>query len=72
MHPDYRRRGVGAALFDWGIQSAERDGLAVYLEATAAGLPLYEKFGGVVKASSELLEGKYTFTYMLREPSHHV
>lgn len=43
--PSYRRRGVGSLIMQWGIDKAEELGLEAYLEASAMGKPLYEKFG---------------------------
>ena len=40
-----RRRGAGGMLMDWGVEMAKRDGVPAYLEATAAGVPLYAKHG---------------------------
>ncbi|KAL3477637.1 acyl-CoA N-acyltransferase [Aspergillus californicus] len=45
VHPDYQRRGVARGLLEWGIAEAERLGLPVYLEATVAGRPVYERSG---------------------------
>lgn len=50
VHPDYRRLGVGRLLVAWGIDKADIMGLESYIDATEAGIPLYEKCG-YVKAS---------------------
>lgn len=46
-HPDYRKRGAGSMLVQWGCDLADREGAAAYLDASKAGAPLYEKFGFV-------------------------
>ncbi|KAI9660536.1 MAG: hypothetical protein M1821_009887 [Bathelium mastoideum] len=43
--PQYRRRGAGRLLLDWGLQRAREEGVPVLLEATPQGVPLYEKAG---------------------------
>ena len=45
VHPQHRRRGVGALLTGWGVDEAERRGFETFVEATDAGKPLYERFG---------------------------
>ncbi|KAL4899930.1 hypothetical protein BDW74DRAFT_162710 [Aspergillus multicolor] len=45
VHPDYQGRGIGKRFLAWGVEQAERLGLDLYLEATEAGRPLYEKTG---------------------------
>lgn len=44
-HPDHHRRGAGAMLIQWGVDEMDRLGLVGYLEASAAGRPLYQRFG---------------------------
>ncbi|GLI74783.1 hypothetical protein PoHVEF18_003031 [Penicillium ochrochloron] len=46
-HPDYRKRGAGSMLVQWGCDLADREGVAAYVDASKAGAPLYEKFGFV-------------------------
>ncbi|KAI3144547.1 hypothetical protein CBS147325_5307 [Penicillium roqueforti] len=46
-HPDYRRRGAGAMLVLWGCEIADREGVAAYIDASKAGVPLYAKHGFV-------------------------
>jgi GNAT superfamily N-acetyltransferase len=43
-HPDHHRRGAGGLLVQWGVKEMDRLGLLGYLEGSAAGRPLYEKF----------------------------
>ncbi|KAL4978841.1 acyl-CoA N-acyltransferase [Aspergillus desertorum] len=45
VHPDYQGKGIAKRLLAWGIEEAERLGADVYLEATEAGRPVYEKTG---------------------------
>lgn len=45
VHPDHQGRGIGKKLLSWGLQEGVRLNLPVWLEASAAGKPLYEKSG---------------------------
>ena len=45
VHPEYQRKGVGAALVDWGLKHARERGEKAYLEATPFGKGLYLKKG---------------------------
>ncbi|OCL06694.1 hypothetical protein AOQ84DRAFT_342958 [Glonium stellatum] len=44
-HPDHRHRGAAGLLVQWGIDIIDRDGLEAYVDASADGKPLYERFG---------------------------
>ncbi|KAF1976795.1 acyl-CoA N-acyltransferase [Bimuria novae-zelandiae CBS 107.79] len=44
-HPDYRRKGIGAMLVQWGIDMAKELGVEFWLDASPVGKPLYEKMG---------------------------
>ncbi|QDS68092.1 hypothetical protein FKW77_010070 [Venturia effusa] len=44
-HPDHHRRGAGSMLLQWGVDEMDKLGLIGYLEASAIGNPLYERFG---------------------------
>ncbi|KAI0112241.1 acyl-CoA N-acyltransferase [Nemania sp. FL0031] len=44
-HPDYRRRGIGQQVMDWGMKRADELGLELFLDATPPGKPLYEANG---------------------------
>ncbi|KAI0810084.1 acyl-CoA N-acyltransferase [Xylaria sp. FL0064] len=46
-HPDYRRRGIGQQVMDWGVKQADALGLEFFLDATPIGKALYEKNGFV-------------------------
>ena len=56
VHPGYQRRGVGAALLDWGLKHARARGEKAYLEATLFGKGLYLKRG--FTTVGELLVGE--------------
>ncbi len=49
-HPDYQRRGAGAALCNWGIEGARRRGIAVSVFASPMGWNLYSRLGFRLKA----------------------
>ena len=44
-HPDYQRQGAATAMVRWGIQRAEELGIPLYLDASPAGRPVYERLG---------------------------
>ncbi|OQD66665.1 hypothetical protein PENPOL_c004G04721 [Penicillium polonicum] len=46
-HPDYRCRGAASMLVRWGCELADREGVAAYIDASKAGVPLYAKHGFV-------------------------
>ncbi|KAL5334918.1 acetyltransferase [Aspergillus crustosus] len=46
-HPDYQRQGAGALLLKWGCDLADEHGVPLYVDASKAGAPLYERFGFV-------------------------
>ncbi|KAF2179310.1 acyl-CoA N-acyltransferase [Zopfia rhizophila CBS 207.26] len=45
--PMYRRRGVGGALVDWGLDWARKEEIPVLLNSTSMGTSLYQKAGFV-------------------------
>ncbi|TVY86359.1 hypothetical protein LAWI1_G007978 [Lachnellula willkommii] len=45
VHPEYRKRGVGSLLMEWGVAVADKLNLESFIEATDSGRFLYEKFG---------------------------
>jgi len=45
VHPDYRRRGAGRLLMDWGVNKADELGYETYIDATVEGKPLYDVYG---------------------------
>lgn len=44
-HPDHQRRGAGSMLVKWGTEIADSLGVESFIDGTAAGKPLYERFG---------------------------
>ena len=48
-HPDYRRRGAGSLLSQWGIKEAVTSGVAVGVEASPMGFLLYSQLGFKLK-----------------------
>lgn len=70
-HPDHQGKGVGKALLQRCIQDAEELGLAVFLEATQEGLPLYAKNGfesvrtNIFDAKEFGVEGTHQYTVHL-------
>lgn len=44
-HPDYRRKGVGQQLLNWGVEKADELRLDIFLDSTSPGRPLYETNG---------------------------
>lgn len=45
VHPDSQGKGLARMLLTWVMDRAERDGVPLFLEATAAGYPVYRKLG---------------------------
>lgn len=48
-HPDYQRRGAAGMMLRWGIDKAEREGLAISLFASPMGKPVYQHMGYEVR-----------------------
>lgn len=44
-HPDFRRRGLGTMLCDWGQEEAEKKGWCLTVMASPMGKLLYEHLG---------------------------
>ncbi|EEP76732.1 predicted protein [Uncinocarpus reesii 1704] len=44
-HPEYQGRGIGSLLLKEGLAVADKHNIPAWLEASAAGYPLYKKFG---------------------------
>jgi GNAT superfamily N-acetyltransferase len=55
VHPDHRRRGVGALLMSWGVKKADEMRVESFLEGTPMGRHLYEKFGFVVVSTEKAI-----------------
>lgn len=45
MDPAHQRRGIGRMLIEWGLQESASLNQDVYLLATPAGKPAYDKIG---------------------------
>ena len=74
IHQDFQRRGAGTALVEWGMEVARSLGLAIHLEASAAGYELYRKLGfkqvDVAIVKKEEWDGDHDRRYiaMVKEP----
>ena len=70
VRPGYQRRGVGAALLDWGLKHARQRGEKVYLEASPTGMGLYLKKGFRVVGELELQDpgNRFVAPCMLWDP----
>jgi GNAT superfamily N-acetyltransferase len=74
-HPAHQRRGAADLQLRWATEVADKKGVACWVEASPASVPLYEKHGFVFKGEvvCSLHEscggGTYTYTSMLREPN---
>jgi ribosomal protein S18 acetylase RimI-like enzyme len=68
VHPDFQGRGIGGELLDRICSLADDSSQDVYLEATPAGLKLYQKAGFESLGEITLFDGEYSLTCMLRKP----
>ncbi|KAI9666260.1 MAG: hypothetical protein M1821_004195 [Bathelium mastoideum] len=48
--PEFRARGLGRRLMDWGLQMVDQRGLEAYIDAAPLAKPLYERCGFVAGA----------------------
>lgn len=46
--PEYRRKGIGRALVQQGLDIAKQNGVAIYFNASPAGRHLYDRLGGEI------------------------
>lgn len=75
-HPDHQGRGAGRLLLEWGLNKADKEGLTVYLDATAAGRTMYEKRGFSLVRVTEWDrvpwggQGKDWLGHMVRQPQN--
>jgi GNAT superfamily N-acetyltransferase len=73
-HPKYQGRGAARLLIQWGLDLASKAGVEAYLEATAAGKPVYQKFGFESVKVVQFDLNKYgvdataQFDFMIRPP----
>jgi GNAT superfamily N-acetyltransferase len=58
VQPDYQRRGAGSMLVQWGCDLADEEGVALYVDASRAGAPLYERFGFLDESKGDSEEGE--------------
>lgn len=67
-HKDHQRQGAGEAIVKWGLGQGDQLGIPVYLEASKAGRPLYEKLGfralGEIIVEKEIWYGDHDRHYM--------
>jgi len=72
VHPDYKRRGIGKMLLDWGLVKVDVAGVMAFAESTPDAKKLYEVCGfrEVREAVTELSEyggdGHLKTSYMVR------
>lgn len=69
VHPDYQRRGAGSMLVQWGCDLADEEGVALYVDASRAGAPLYERFGFVDESEGD--SGQAEVASMIRRARKH-
>lgn len=55
-------------LIEPSLERADEEGLPVYLEATPEGALMYPRYGFESCGVVEVLDGRYTFTLMIRQP----
>ncbi|KAF8545249.1 hypothetical protein BDD12DRAFT_637208, partial [Trichophaea hybrida] len=53
-HPDWRRRGAGTMLTEWGINHARQECVDVGVESSPMGLSLYERLGFLLIDTKEV------------------
>ncbi|CAG8961277.1 hypothetical protein HYFRA_00013556 [Hymenoscyphus fraxineus] len=70
VHPNHRSRGVGTRLMQWGIDQADKLGLEVFIEASQAGKPLYDKFGMINLMKIEICPEKKNPGYQWKNFMH--
>jgi hypothetical protein len=70
--------GAGSMLLQWGLDTADRSGLDMFIEAVDDGKPLYAKYGclllGTVYLRSEVQESSVRWKELeaeLRTPLHY-
>ena len=68
--PLYQRSGVGAALLDWGLEQADKEGVQCYVESSPSARSLCEKKGFRYVGEIKIELGRYKEGY--REYKHTV
>jgi predicted N-acetyltransferase YhbS len=66
---DYKGRGAGKMLLEWGCDQADKEGVEVFVETNHAALPFYQKFGFELKADAEMPGGFGYTEYVLVRPA---
>ncbi|KAM0745799.1 acyl-CoA N-acyltransferase [Meredithblackwellia eburnea MCA 4105] len=70
IHPNHQRKGVGKVLMEWGFKEADKAQLPVYLDATAAGIPMYKALGFVQDGQPHVAnDGSFEILPMKRLPT---
>lgn len=70
---NYKRRGAGSLMMQYGCDLANNDGLEVYVDSSMDGYPKYLKYGFVLKAEEAMPGGfGYIERYMVRPAKTHV
>ena len=73
VSPDHQRHGIGSLLLKEGLAIADKANARTYLEASSAGVGLYQRHGWKVidKLQIDLAafggSGKHSETFMIRE-----
>ncbi|ODM21456.1 hypothetical protein SI65_02300 [Aspergillus cristatus] len=65
-HPSYNGKGIASMLLKWGLDRADNDKVPVFLSASPAGKPVYERRGFWVVQEEEVAGG-YVQAYMVRD-----
>jgi len=67
VSPKFQRCGVGAALMEWGLDTARKENVPVVLEASIAGTGLYTKMGFEIVRRNKIVE-ELEVVAMRRDP----
>ncbi|OJJ84639.1 GNAT family N-acetyltransferase [Aspergillus glaucus CBS 516.65] len=65
-HPSHNGKGIASMLLKWGLDRADNDGVPVFLSASPAGKPMYERRGFRVVQEEEVAGG-HVQAYMVRD-----
>ncbi|KAJ5174799.1 uncharacterized protein N7482_000676 [Penicillium canariense] len=52
--PEYRQRGIGHLLMQWGLQKADEKGIDTWIEAAPPAVPFYQRHGFIQKEVTQL------------------
>jgi predicted N-acetyltransferase YhbS len=66
--PTHRGLGAASQLLRWGLDRADQEGLEAYVEASAAVVPMYERFGFRTVGTYEVRRIVYVESFMVRAP----